>query len=103
FDTGLGNTNTTTQIHTASYIVNEKLYCYRPGNHFLMTVNPPGTLPLANLFQHEASHLFGCYDNDPGLTDICIMSYTWIGATRNYCKSGYDCYNVMMTNRYRFD
>jgi hypothetical protein len=75
---------------------------YPYGEHFVMSVSPVFD-PLVNLFQHEASHLFGCHDHDPGLTTYCIMSYTWCSVARDYCKSGDNCFNIMMTNRDHFD
>jgi hypothetical protein len=76
----------------------------RMGRHFVMSIAPPITYP-ANVFQHEASHLFNCTDHSPGLTDYCIMSYTWfyLAQTRTYCKSGGNCFGTIMNNRFRFD
>jgi hypothetical protein len=71
----------------------------KPGNAFIIRVRETGSWPLANLWQHEASHNYDAPDHDPGLFDWCVMSYTWGPWTRDWCGS---CHSTIYTNRYRF-
>jgi hypothetical protein len=70
----------------------------RPGNAFILTVREP-TCPVANLWQHEASHNYDVIDHDPGLLDVCVMSYAWIRLTRDWCSSSY---TTLYSNRFHF-
>lgn len=70
--------------------------------HFLMYANAasfPILCPLANLFQHEASHLFDCSDHGWDLT-YCIMSYTYQKSYRGYCTG---CNTQLNLNKNRFN
>jgi hypothetical protein len=68
------------------------------GDDFIIKVRDP-TVPMANLFQHEASHNYGAPDHDPGLLDWCVQSYAWIQSTRDWCSS---CHTTMYSNRFHF-
>jgi len=69
--------------------------------HFVMDVfaGMRYAFPIANLFQHEASHLFDCSDHGNDLT-YCIMSYTYDQSYRGYCTG---CDTQLWLNRCRFD
>ncbi len=57
----------------------------QPGAHFVMDITIGSwPYPVANLFQHEASHLFDCSDHYWDQT-YCIMSYTYQFQYRGYC------------------
>ncbi|MGD6934834.1 MAG: hypothetical protein ACQCN5_11570 [Candidatus Bathyarchaeia archaeon] len=70
---------------------------WRLGRHFVMT---PSVGAPANLFQHEASHLFGPYDHDWNPLIYCIMSYAYTFSTRDYCTA---CFDNIDSNKNRFD
>ncbi len=70
-----------------------------PGNAFIIRVREPGSWPVANLWQHEASHNYNAPNHDPGLFDWCIMSYIWGPSTRDWCSS---CHSTIYENRFRF-
>jgi hypothetical protein len=69
------------------------------GSAFIMKVRQPGMWPLANLWQHDASHNYYAPDHIDGLLDYCVMSYTWGPSTRDWCSS---CYTTMYSNRLHF-
>jgi len=74
----------------------------RMGHHFLMNAAASGWpyyIPVANLFQHEASHLYDCSDHGYDQT-YCIMSYTYQWQTRGYCTG---CTTQINLNCARFD
>jgi len=56
------------------------------GDAFIMCVGFFG-IPLANVFQHEASHLYDANDHKgwSALFTWCIMSYMWSALTRSWC------------------
>jgi hypothetical protein len=58
-------------------------------------------VPLANLFQHESSHMFGC--DDDSVTTNCIMNALTGMVNRSYCKSNQNCDGIMKANCTRFD
>jgi len=67
------------------------------GRHFVMkcTVGLP-----ANLFQHEATHLFGPNDHGWDWGIFCIMSCPYMFWTRGYCSP---CTTNINEHRFRFD
>ena len=67
------------------------------GEHFVMSCNVNLT---ANLFQHEASHLFGPNDHGWDYSNYCIMSYAYSWQTRGYCTA---CTVNICEHRYRFE
>jgi len=69
------------------------------GDDFIIRVRDTGIMPLANLWQHEASHNFGAPDHNPGWFDFCIMSYTWAFYVRSWCGS---CHSTIYSNRFHF-
>lgn len=73
--------------------------------HFVMDVDVSqrywysgDTPPVANLFQHEASHLFDCSDHVYDYT-YCIMNYRYDQEYRGYCNG---CDTQLWLNRFRF-
>jgi hypothetical protein len=66
------------------------------GRHFIM--HATASLP-ANIFQHEASHLFDCGDHGWDWT-YCIMSYNYAFSYRGYCTG---CTTQLELNCDRFD
>jgi len=66
------------------------------GNRIVMTARSP---PQANLFQHEASHLYGCPDHTVSPQPWCVMSYDYLYDTRDWCS---DCISTITTNHYTF-
>ena len=68
------------------------------GRHFIIDACRGAWAPNANLFQHEASHLFDCSDHKD-LT-YCIMCYTYTFATRGYCTG---CNTQLILNAGRFN
>jgi hypothetical protein len=74
------------------------------GNHFVMNVNYGilgyHQMPLANLFQHEASHLFNCDDHKQISAPWCVMSYINNAFNRAYCG---DCDTALWRNRHHYD
>jgi len=73
---------------------------YQPGDAFIISVwGAVFGVPLANLWQHEASHNYDVGDHDPGLLDFCIMSYTWDPFIRLWCSG---CFNTLNQNKFRF-
>lgn len=74
----------------------------RLGDAFIMSVKAVFLgMPLVNLFQHEASHLYGAWDHEgwDGVTTWCIMSYMWGGVTRSWCGG---CTDIISANKHHF-
>lgn len=73
------------------------------GDAFVMSTRAANYLmPLFNLWQHEASHLYGAPDHADfwsALWTVCIMSYIWAPATRSWCSG---CSSTIYSNRLRF-
>jgi hypothetical protein len=78
------------------------------GNCFIVNVNNGlfgwHSDGLANIFQHEASHLFGCGDHKSDhattSTPCCIMCYRCGAKYSAYCT---DCDEAIWQNRFHFD
>jgi hypothetical protein len=75
----------------------------RMGDAFLISTKAGNYLmPLANLWQHEASHLYDAPDHADfweALFTYCIMSYIWALVTRSWHS---DCWQTIYENRFRF-
>ncbi len=70
------------------------------GRHFVMNAClEEWGIPSANIFQHEASHLFDCSDHGWDQT-YCIMSYTYMTSYRGYCTG---CDTQLYLNAGRFN
>jgi len=67
------------------------------GRHFVMDCTVGLT---ANLFQHEATHLFGPHDHGWNPLIPCIMSYYWTWQLRIYCSA---CTTNIDQHRFRYD
>ncbi len=82
-------------IYITGQYTNDALgWCWPDGNAFIMTANT-AYVPLANLWQHEASHLFYAPDH----LEYCIMSYYWAPQTRYWCAG---CEGTINGNRLRY-
>jgi hypothetical protein len=60
------------------------------GGHFVIYAKAAGFphyTPLANLFQHEAAHIFGSDDHGFDLLTYCIESYAYTSLTRTFCST----------------
>ncbi len=72
---------------------------YRNGRHFVMNAcMAMWGAPPANIFQHEASHLFDCSDHQDWT--YCVMCYTYFLSYRGYCTG---CNTQLLLNAARFD
>lgn len=73
------------------------------GDAFIMTVRAADYLvPVANVLQHEASHLYGTLDQSDwwsALTTWCIMSCIWMPVTKSWHS---DCSSTIYLNRLCF-
>jgi len=56
--------------------------------------------PIANLFQHEAGHIFYCPQHEPPNTPWCCMSIDHCYQTREWCS---ECNDVLIDSVHRFD
>jgi len=72
------------------------------GDAFIMSVKAVFLgMPLVNLFQHEASHLYGPKNHDglDAVTTWCVMSPWWAPLTRSWCGG---CTDIISANKHHF-
>ncbi len=72
------------------------------GDAFIISVKAAFLgMPVVNVFQHEASHLYGALDHKglDGVTTWYIMSYTWQQFTRSWCGG---CADIISANKHHF-
>jgi len=63
-----------------------------------MIVIHRSSLFMDNLMQHEFSHIFGAPDHGDDSSKYCIMSYSYVDFTNQWCG---DCHSTIMSNKLR--